>query len=200
MKILRICVLVVLVSANIFSGCAGPVYRPSPNESARDDYSEKAKSLPSADTERAMPEIHDDIPDEGFSAPRSAAPRIGAEDLPNNSESSDNSLLAAADSLEIQAEKYLVRGQSDLAFASAERALRYSPYDAALWNLLARIQLERGNYGQAEQLSRKSNLLAKNNKRLQAENWRIISRALFKTGRAAEAEKALRTARELEKY
>jgi cytochrome c-type biogenesis protein CcmH/NrfG len=107
--------------------------------------------------------------------------------------------LAAVSSLENQSEQHLAQDRTDQAFATAERAIRMDPTNAKLWNLLARIQLERGNYSQAEQLSRKSNLLAKNNKRLQAENWRIIVKALREKGQTSEAERALQRALELEK-
>lgn len=124
-------------------------------------------------------------------------PRIGS-DIPSEPAGSDDHLIAAVSSLEVQAEHELETGQIDRAFTTAERAIRIDPKNAKLWNLLARIQLERSNFIQAEQLSRKSNLLSRDDRALQAENWRIISKALDQRGEKAEAKKALRKAWELE--
>ena len=110
----------------------------------------------------------------------------------------DDNLIAAVSSLEDRAERELSTGQVDRAFATAERAIRIDPKNGELWNLLARIQMERSNFIQAEQLARKSNLLSRGDRALQARNWRIISDSFGERGETAAAKEALRKAWELE--
>lgn len=95
------------------------------------------------------------------------------------------------------ANRQMKSGQLDRAFSTAERALRIDSSNPNLWNLMARIQLKRGNIQQAEQLARKSNLLSRGNKALQSDNWRIIAESLKRRGATAEAEKAEAKANEL---
>ena len=120
-------------------------------------------------------------------------PRIGSQ---NNLEpiSEDSHLLAAVTPLADQAEQQIKIGQLDKAFATAERAVRIDPYNAKLWNLMARIQFKQENYSQAEQLAKKSNLLAKNNRTLKSENWKIIAAVLSQQGKEEQAKKALQKA------
>lgn len=73
-------------------------------------------------------------------------------------------------------------GQWDAASASLERALRIEPRNPALWQELARVRLGQGDYRQAETLAAKSNSLAGGDRRLRAENWRIIGQARKKSG------------------
>ncbi|MFP4350598.1 MAG: tetratricopeptide repeat protein, partial [Desulfococcaceae bacterium] len=101
-------------------------------------------------------------------------------------------------SLAEQAEAELSTGQVDRAFSTAERAIRIDPNNPKLWNLLARIQMERSNFAQAEQLARKSNLLSRGDRALQARNWRIISDSFQERGETEAAKAALRKAWELE--
>ena len=90
-------------------------------------------------------------------------------------------------------------GQLDRAFATAERAVRIDPYNAKLWNLMARIQFKQENYSQAEQLAKKSNLLAKNDDRaLKSMNWKIIAAVLSQRGQEEQAGEALQQAQEYE--
>lgn len=96
--------------------------------------------------------------------------------------------------------KELIRsGELDQAFAAAERAVRIDPSNPEVWNLLAEVQLKRGNVSQAEHLARKSNLLASGDSVLQAKNWRIIADVLRRRGQTGEADEARRKAEELEK-
>lgn len=78
------------------------------------------------------------------------------------------------------------------AAASLERALRIEPRNPVLWNRLAGVRLQQGQYRQAEQLAAKSNSLAGDDRLLQARNWRLIARARRQLGDergAAEAER-----------
>ena len=68
-------------------------------------------------------------------------------------------------------------GRLDEARASLERALRIEPHNPVLWQELARVRLDQGQYRQAENLAAKSNVLAGTDQYLQAKNWRIIGEA-----------------------
>ncbi len=68
-------------------------------------------------------------------------------------------------------------GRPEAAGAALERALRIEPRNPALWQELARIRLDQGQYRQAESLAAKANALAGDNRHLRAENWRIIGQA-----------------------
>ena len=73
-------------------------------------------------------------------------------------------------------------GQLDEAGASLERALRIEPRNPYLWQELARVRLNQGQYRDAENLAAKSTTLAGGNKNLRAENWRIIGQARTRLG------------------
>ncbi len=207
MNIFRFLLPVVFLAANILSGCAAPVYK-YPPQSPETVYDQQAGSVGAPSDSSHPPsdqQIHQPRPpydtqgDDPLVVPqRPSPPRIGSDVYPDSAYS-DDYLLAAVSSLENQSEQHLAQDRTDQAFATAERAIRMDPTNARLWNLLARIQLEQGNYSQAEQLSIKSNLLGKNHKRLQAENWRIIEKALREKGQISEAERALQKALELER-
>ncbi|QTA91448.1 tetratricopeptide repeat protein [Desulfonema magnum] len=122
-------------------------------------------------------------------------PQIGGKIARRSAPSSPSPIVAR---LTDRAKGQMKAGNLDHAFATTERAIRIDSSDPHLWNLLAQIQLKRGNVHQAEQLARKSNLLAKDDKSLQAENWRIIAKALRQKGSVQEAEKAERRAKELD--
>jgi Tfp pilus assembly protein PilF len=76
-----------------------------------------------------------------------------------------------------QAETETSAGQLPAAGASLERALRIEPRNPVLWQKLAQIRLEQGEYLQAENLAAKANALAPDRRHLRAENWRIIGQA-----------------------
>lgn len=149
-------------------------------------------------TRYTMPEREDAVI---LRTPPEGVPQIGAKTVshPTQSPSPSSSLLIVARLTE-SAEGHLKAGNLDRAFATAERAVRIDASNPRLWNLLARVQLRRGNVRQAEQLARKSNLLAKRDASLQAENWRIIAKALRKKGAAEAAEDAEFKAKAFDAY
>lgn len=100
--------------------------------------------------------------------------------------------------LSAEAQSQKRSGQLEQALSTTERALRIDPTNPELWLLLGQIQLERGNYVQAEQLARKSMSLAGQDNDLKARNWRVIQEARRRRGDDAGAEDALQKARELE--
>jgi predicted Zn-dependent protease len=61
--------------------------------------------------------------------------------------------------------------------ATIERALRIAPHDARLWQQLASIRLQQGQYRQAESLAARSNSWAGGDKALRSENWSLIAQA-----------------------
>lgn len=63
------------------------------------------------------------------------------------------------------------------AAATLERALRIEPRNPRLWQELARIRLQQGDFPQAESLAQRSNSWAGSDGALRAENARIIERA-----------------------
>lgn len=101
---------------------------------------------------------------------------------------------AAVVALLDQAQASLSAGQLEASDASLERALRIEPRNPVLWQELARVRLEQGQYRQAENLAAKSNALARNDQRLQAENWRIIGQARTKLGDLQKAHEAFERA------
>jgi len=125
-------------------------------------------------------------------------PRIGAKT--DNRHSNETSyMLAGVVNLMDKAKEQMALENFDHAFATAERALRIDDANPLIWNLLAEIQLKRGNMVQAEQLAYKSNLLAKKDNILQAKNWRIIAETLYRRGKRTDADHAIRKAKQLEK-
>lgn len=73
-------------------------------------------------------------------------------------------------------------GKIDAAAASLERALRIEPSNPGLWQALAKLRLQQGQYQQAEGLAARSNGWAGDNKAVRAENWRLIGEARLKRG------------------
>lgn len=86
-------------------------------------------------------------------------------------------------------------GQLPAAVASVERALRIEPRNAYLWNRLAELRLQQGNYGLAVELAAKSKALAAGDLPLQRSNWELIARAKRAMGDTAGAATAERKAR-----
>jgi tetratricopeptide (TPR) repeat protein len=100
---------------------------------------------------------------------------------------SDNgAVLALVDS----AHADMDAGQTDNAAAKLERALRIEPQNPMLWQDLARLRLQQGQYQQAEGLAARANGWSGDDKQLRAENWRIIGQARLKRGDYAGAQAA----------
>ena len=76
----------------------------------------------------------------------------------------------------------IANGKLDAAVAPLERALRIEPRNPLLWQELARLRLQQGQYQQAEGMATRSNSWAGDNKTVRAENWRIIGEARLKRG------------------
>jgi len=100
--------------------------------------------------------------------------------------SENGAVLALVDS----AQADMDTGQTDNAAAKLERALRIEPQNPVLWQKLAKLRLEQGQYQQAEGLAARANGWSGNDKQLRAENWRIIGQARLKRGDYAGAQTA----------
>ncbi len=145
----------------------------------------------------SMPLIGPEEKPTGPSGPPEHLPQIGAKTKTESAPYRFTPLAVVH--LASRTKEHIASGEFDQAFATAERAVRIDPSNPEVWNLLAEVQLKRGNISQAEQLARKSNLLASGDSALQAKNWRIISDALGRRGQTGEADEARRKAEELER-
>ena len=74
--------------------------------------------------------------------------------------------------------------------AFLERALRIEPRNPVLWHYMAKLRLHQGRLKQAVGLAAKSNSLDRNDKTLQADNWRIIAHAKHQQGDTEGAKRA----------
>lgn len=92
---------------------------------------------------------------------------------------SDNTAVVA---LMDTARTDIANGKLDAAVAPLERALRIEPRNPVLWQELAKLRLQQGQYQQAEGMATRSNSWAGDNKAVRAENWRIIGEARLKRG------------------
>lgn len=88
-------------------------------------------------------------------------------------------------------------GRLSNAAASLERALRIEPRNPRLWQELARVRLQQGEYAQAENLAQRSNTWGGTDNRLRAENWRLIAESRRARGDADGAGKAAELAAQL---
>jgi cytochrome c-type biogenesis protein CcmH/NrfG len=85
-------------------------------------------------------------------------------------------------------------GKLSTAAASIERALRIEPRNPRLWQELARIRLQQGQFAQVESVAARSNSFAGSDNALRAENWRLIAQAREARGDADGARVALESA------
>ncbi|CAK0742177.1 putative Tetratricopeptide repeat protein [Gammaproteobacteria bacterium] len=84
-----------------------------------------------------------------------------------------------------EAERLHQGGNSAAAAAALERALRIEPHNAEIYNRLARIRFDQGQYAQAAELASRSTSLAGVSSPLARDNWRIGSAARAKLGQTA---------------
>lgn len=89
-----------------------------------------------------------------------------------------------------QARSAAMDGQLARSEAFLERALRIEPRNPVLWHYMAKLRLNEGRLKQAAGLAAKSNSLDRDNKILQADNWRIIAHARHQQGDIEGAQRA----------
>jgi tetratricopeptide (TPR) repeat protein len=83
----------------------------------------------------------------------------------------------AVRSLLERARQQQAEGQLMAAANTLERALRIEPDNALVWNRLAHVRFQQGQYAQAANLAEKSRILAGGDEALRADNEGLIQRA-----------------------
>jgi Flp pilus assembly protein TadD len=117
-------------------------------------------------------------PVEGAPPPAVSAPPVEqpAPVTPPSSASTARESVAIAGLME-SARSDATSGRLPEAAATLERALRIEPRNPRLWQELARVRLQQGDFPQAESLAQRSNSWAGSDSGLRAENARIIEQA-----------------------
>ncbi|MGH8478773.1 MAG: tetratricopeptide repeat protein [Gammaproteobacteria bacterium] len=87
-------------------------------------------------------------------------------------------------------------GKSEEAAATLERAIRIEPRNPWLWHRLAVLRLQEGQHSLAIELAKKSNVLARGNRRLLVGNWLVVGKARAGLSDAEGAARARARARE----
>ncbi|MDQ3564265.1 MAG: tetratricopeptide repeat protein [Pseudomonadota bacterium] len=77
-------------------------------------------------------------------------------------------------------------GHGEQAAATLERALRIEPRNPWLWHRLAVLRLQQGYSDRAAELAKKSNLLARDHRRLLTGNLEVIQAARARISRSNE--------------
>jgi len=116
---------------------------------------------------------------------------------PAPSSSSDSSTKAVSSLVE-SAHADAAAGRLGNATASMERAIRLAPRNARLWQELARLRLQQGEFAQAEQVALRSNSLTRGDTSLRMENWNIIAQARAARGDTSGASSARELAKRIE--
>lgn len=176
----------------LLAGCAtGPVAtqtripRPPPAPHQPPPVAQPEPSVETMPLERGEPLQPQAIPQ-----PEVLPPDVSSEEIPAPTVEAPSGNPVVVSLLE-QADSLAASGQLDRAAASVERGLRIAPKDASLWQKLARIRLEQGEYHQAESLAKKSMALARGRPGMIADNWKIIASARQARGDVAGARRAL---------
>jgi len=87
-------------------------------------------------------------------------------------------------------------GKSEEAAATLERAIRIEPRNPWLWHRLGVLRLQDGQHSLAIELAKRSNVLARGNRRLVAGNWLLMGKARAGLRDAEGAARARARARE----
>jgi len=101
-------------------------------------------------------------------------------------ESSSPAVLALIKKARINA----LNGELDKAMLRLERAVRIEPANSTVWHYMAKLFLQQENYKQAAGYAAKSTSLAKGNKDLIIDNWRVIAHARYRMGNTKGAQQA----------
>lgn len=109
-------------------------------------------------------------------APVPVPPVVTPEPAPPPSPPARGESVAVA-SLMKNARDDVAAGRLVNAAAALERALRIEPRNPRLWQELARVRLQQGQFALAESLAARSNSFAGDDQALRAENARIIAEA-----------------------
>lgn len=110
----------------------------------------------------------------------------------------DNSTSPAVLALIKKARVNAINGELDKATSRLERAVRIEPANATVWHYMAKLFLQQENYKQAAGYAAKSTSLARKNKKLIIDNWRIIAHARYRLGNIKGAKSAQDTINKLQ--
>ena len=112
-------------------------------------------------------------------APAKNLPQIGVSQASVSKQAPRRDIIIA---LTKKAEEQIRSNELVAAFATLEQGVGIDPQDPFLWHQMARVQLLQGNLHQAQDLAKKSNLLAGRYPSLREKNIKIIDRALGASG------------------
>lgn len=172
--------ITVLLAGALLAACAVPAPRPgAPVEIGAVRVPDDPVPLP---VEEAQPTPRIDPIPEVPAAPEAPAPTA-----------------PAALALAAQSEQALAAGDLRVAGLQLERALRIAPRDPGLWNRLAQVRLQQGEFQQAERMAERSLQLGPADSRLALANWRLIAAAREGMGDTEGVQRALEEVRRLER-
>ncbi|MDD5034533.1 MAG: tetratricopeptide repeat protein [Methylococcaceae bacterium] len=129
---------------------------------------------------KPTPPVHDQEP---AHAPTPSTSRPSSRATEGRSVSAPPAVMALLD----EAQASSSAGRLDNAAATLERAIRIQPRSALLWQRLAEVRLQQHQPDLAENLAKKSNLLARGQGALTRKNWQIIADARRQKGDAEGA-------------
>ncbi|MFA6164241.1 MAG: tetratricopeptide repeat protein [Methylobacter sp.] len=181
-RFVLICLLPTLIT-----GCAGfngpqssaPVYEGHPDDAIKtipkSSQKKKSKKTKSVETVKIAPlEGTEEIKTEPLSNSESAPL---AKLKPFEPFESRTSLSPAVGALVSSANQNTKAGDFDSAAVSIERAIRIEPRNADLFYKLAALRIQQSKPRLAEDLAKKSALLASNNNMLKKQSWLLIAYA-----------------------
>jgi len=148
--------------------------------------------LPEPSAAAATPEPSPEAPTDPMAMPPPESPAFTPPPEPKIfSQSAPPAVLA----LQTDIESNIKSGSYPDAAGSLERAIRIQPKNPELWHVLAEVRLKQNQPGLAEDLAKKSNLLAKSNAELIRSNWNLIAEARRLKGDTTGVMEALDKAR-----
>lgn len=151
---------------------AGCVSAPPPRPEPPPPPSPPASQAPQAPLPPAQPLPRPQPPASAIirPGPPPSAPPVSATPAPPAQPTATGSLVALAD-------RQAAAGDYASAAAQLERALRIRPQDPLLWQKLAWLRLQNGDFDQAATLASRSDSLAGNNAAVREQNRRIVELA-----------------------
>jgi Tfp pilus assembly protein PilF len=109
--------------------------------------------------------------------------------------SQNTAVLALVENAHADAEA----GRLPNAAATLERALRIESKNPRLWQELARVRMQQGDYAQAESTAARANTWVGDDHELRAQNWRLIAEARAARGDDAGAKAAQQRAEQAQR-
>lgn len=185
---------ILLAAALLAAGCAMNPFQAS----SRAPVEQPPEAVPAPSPVRERPVAPEPAPAVVTPVPAPETPSYKGEiqELPEGKPATEKSAPAVVALLD-DADRQVAAGKKQQAVASIERALRIDPKNPVLWNRLARLRLQDGQWSQAIAMAKKSNVLASKDRKLQSDNWVIISRAREASGDKDGAHQAMDMAQQL---